>query len=294
MKKKLLSLLLSLAMVLTLLPVSAMAADLTDDQKDALTEALLAQEYTEEEIAELLAEDKVLVIDEDTELEEDFDGLILVVGGCTVTIKGAKIGAGVVILPGAEEAKVVLTEKTEVKAVVVLEKKAEVVVEAEAKVVSIVVGAPEAVVTVEGSAEELTVSEDAEGAEVTVSGTVETLTVEAPKTTVAVEAGAKVDAVVVGEKAEGTEITVSEDAEMGEIKDENGNAAVTEEPAKTEEDVKKPVEDTTEDVFLPDFIFLPIIPDTPVDDGGGSSTGGGTCCNGNDTTDTGSFNTTAA
>ena len=76
MKKKLLSLLLSLAMMPALLPVSAMAADLTDNQKAAMEEVLLAQECSKEEIAELLTPDKSLVIDEDTELDEDFDGQI--------------------------------------------------------------------------------------------------------------------------------------------------------------------------------------------------------------------------
>lgn len=187
MKKKLLSLLLSLAMMPALLPVSAMAADLTDNQKAAMKEVLLAQEYSEEEIAELLAPDKSLVIDEDTELDEDFDGLVIVLSGCTLTIKGVKIGVGVVILPAAEKDE---TEKAVAK---------------ETKVIL------------------------SEKAEVTVSGSVETLTVEAPKAAVAVEAGAKVDAVVVGEKAE-----------VGKIEDEGGNAAVTETPAEPKEDKKEP------------------------------------------------------
>ena len=181
MKKKLLSLLLSLAMMPTLLPVSAMAADLTDNQKAAMEEVLLAQECSKEEIAELLTPDKSLVID------EDFDGLVIVLSGCTLTIKGVKIGAGVVILPAAEKDE---TEKAVAK---------------ETKVIL------------------------SEKAEVTVSGSVETPTVEAPKAAVAVEAVAKVDAVVVGEKAE-----------VGKIEDEGGNAAVTETPAEPKEDKKEP------------------------------------------------------
>ncbi len=187
MKKKLLSLLLSLAMMPALLPVSAMAADLTDNQKAAMEEVLLAQECSKEEIAELLTPDKSLVIDEDTELDEDFDGLVIVLSGCTLTIKGVKIGVGVVILPAAEKDE---TEKAVAK---------------ETKVIL------------------------SEKTEVTVSGSVETLTVEAPKAAVAVEAGAKVDAVVVGEKAE-----------VGKIEDEGGNAAVTETPAEPKEDKKEP------------------------------------------------------
>ncbi len=187
MKKKLLSLLLSLAMMPALLPVSAMAADLTDNQKAAMEEVLLAQECSKEEIAELLTPDKSLVIDEDTELDEDFDGLVIVLSGCTLTIKGVKIGVGVVILPAAEKDE---TEKAVAK---------------ETKVIL------------------------SEKTEVTVSGSVETLTVEAPKAAVAVEAGAKVDAVVVGEKAE-----------VGKIEDEGCNAAVTETPAEPKEDKKEP------------------------------------------------------
>ena len=236
MKKKLLSLLLSLAMMPALLPVSAMAADLTDNQKAAMEEVLLAQECSKEEIAELLTPDKSLVIDEDTELDEDFDGLVIVLSGCTLTIKGVKIGVGVVILPAAEKDE---TEKAVAK---------------ETKVIL------------------------SEKTEVTVSGSVETLTVEAPKAAVAVEAGAKVDAVVVGEKAE-----------VGKIEDEGGNAAVTETPAEHKEDKKEPAKTPAEDEFVFDFIF---VPDVFIDDGNGVNKGDGTCCNGNEATAVGADNST--
>ena len=276
MKKKLLATLLSLVMLLSLLPVSALAAELNDDQKDTLQEILLAQDYTEEEIAELLAEDKIMVIDEDTELDEDFDGLVVLLPGCTLTVKGVKIGVGVVILPGTEEAeedeeeaketKVIVSADSEVGTIVVLEEKAEVIIEAEAQVTAIVVEADEAVITVEG--------------------TVEALTVNAANVTVSIEAGAEVKTVVVGEDAEEVEIAVSEDAEVGEIEDEGENTTVTEVPAEEEEDDNTPapvVNTPVEDVFYP--FFFPVYEDPWA----GDNT---TCCNNGGKTVSGSDQTT--
>lgn len=176
MKKKFLSVLLSLAMLLTLVP-AALAADLTDDQKAAVEEILLAQDYTEEEIAELLAEENILVIDEDTELDEDFDGLVIVLSGCTLTIKGVKIGVGVVVLPGAEEdeeakeTQVIVSADSEVGAIVVLAANVAVTVEAGAKVDTIVVGE-------DAEDAEITVSEDAEVGEIEDEGENATVTEE--------------------------------------------------------------------------------------------------------------------
>ena len=276
MKKKLLATLLSLVMLLSLLPVSALAAELNDDQKDTLQEILLAQDYTEEEIAELLAEDKIMVIDEDTELDEDFDGLVVLLPGCTLTVKGVKIGVGVVILPGTEEAeedeeeaketKVIVSADSEVGTIVVLEEKAEVIIEAEAQVTAIVVEADEAVITVEG--------------------TVEALTVNAANVTVSIEAGAEVKTVVVGEDAEEVEIAVSEDAEVGEIEDEGENTTVTEVPAEEEEDDNTPapvVNTPVEDVFYP--FFFPVYEDPWAGDNI-------TCCNNGGKTVSGSDQTT--
>ena len=256
MKKKFLSVLLSLAMLLTLLPVSALAVDLTDEQKGALLE----QGYTEEEIAELEAEDKVLVISEDTEIDEDYDGLILIVAGCTVTIKGASIGVGVVILPGAVDTTVVLTEEAVVNAVVVLEENAEVVTEADTTVTYLTVAAPSAVVTIAGSVERYTLTEDAAGTESTISGSVETMTTDAPDTTTNVEEGGSVDSVNVGETATGT--TINNNGTINDVNDEGGNATVNgnaptnsaEEEDEEEEDEEEAEEEEEEvdfDVYLP-------------------------------------------
>ena len=72
MRKKLLSLLTFLCLVLGMLPATALAAEYAD----------LAKElgYSEEEVA--------MYIDEDTELSEDVEGLIVVVAPVKVTVKG--------------------------------------------------------------------------------------------------------------------------------------------------------------------------------------------------------------
>lgn len=212
MKKKLLSVLLALTMMLTVLPVSAMAVDLTEDQKTALE----AQGYTAEQLEELEANEQIMVVSEDTVLEEDYDGLILVVGKCTVTVRGAKVGVGMIVLPGAQDAKVVLESSANVNAVVVLDK-AEVVVEAEAQATYLTVAAPEAAVTVSGAVEKLTVDEAAEAAQVTVAetATVAAVTVSAPE--VKAEIAGTVTEVAVTETAAGASVAVAETAAVSTL-----------------------------------------------------------------------------
>lgn len=212
MKKKLLSVLLALTMMLTVLPVSAMAVDLTEEQKTALE----AQGYTAEQIEELEANEQIMVVSEDTVLEEDYDGLILVVGKCTVTVRGAKVGVGMIVLPGAQDAKVVLESSANVNAVVVLDK-AEVVVEAEAQATYLTVAAPEAAVTVSGAVEKLTVDEAAEAAQVTVAetATVAAVTVSAPE--VKAEIAGTVTEVAVTETAAGASVAVAETAAVSTL-----------------------------------------------------------------------------
>lgn len=228
MKKKFLSVLLSLAMLLTLLPVSALAVDLTDEQK----EALLEQGYTEEEIAELEENDRVMVITEDTELTEDFDGLILIMGSATVTITDAKVGLGVIVMTGVEDVKIVLAEGAEVNAVIALEK-AEIVIEKDAKVNFVTVAASDTTVTVEGTVEQLTIDEAAANTEVNVAatGSVAAASINGTDTNFTAEDGASVGTVTVGENAAGTTIT----GEVEEVIDEAGNATVNGEPANTED-----------------------------------------------------------
>lgn len=212
MKKKLLSVLLALTMMLTVLPVSAMAVDLTEEQKTALE----AQGYTAEQIEELEANEQIMVVSEDTVLEEDYDGLILVVGKCTVTVRGAKVGVGMIVLPGAQDAKVVLESSADVNAVVVLDK-AEVVIEAEAQATYLTVAAPEAAVTVSGAVEKLTVDEAAEAAQVTVAetATVAAVTVSAPE--VKAEIAGTVTEVAVTETAAGASVAVAETAAVSTL-----------------------------------------------------------------------------
>lgn len=212
MKKKLLSVLLALTMMLTVLPVSAMAVDLTEDQKTALE----AQGYTAEQLEELEANEQIMVVSEDTVLEEDYDGLILVVGKCTVTVRGAKVGVGMIVLPGAQDAKVVLESSADVNAVVVLDK-AEVVIDAEAQATYLTVAAPEAAVTVSGAVEKLTVDEAAEAAQVTVAetATVAAVTVSAPE--VKAEIAGTVTEVAVTETAAGASVAVAETAAVSTL-----------------------------------------------------------------------------
>lgn len=212
MKRKLLSVLLALTMMLTLLPVSALAVDLTEEQKTALE----AQGYSAEQIAELEAKEQIMVISEDTVLEEDYEGLVLVVGKCSVTVRSAKVGVGVVVLPGAQDAKVVLEGSAEVNAVVVLDK-AEVVIEAEAQTTYVTVAAPEAAVTVSGAVEKLTVDEAAQAAQVTVAenATVAAVTVSAPE--VKAEIAGTVSEVAVTETAAGASVVVAENATVSTL-----------------------------------------------------------------------------
>ena len=259
MRKKLLSLLTVLCLVLGMLPATAMAVELTDEQKDALLE----QGYTEEEIAELEAEDKVLVISEDTEIDEDYDGLILIVASCNVTIKGASIGVGVVILPGAADTTVTLTEAATVNAVVVLEENAEVVTEADTTVTYLTVAAPNAVVTIAGSVERYTLTEDAAGTESTISGSVETMTTDAPDTTTTVAEEGTVGDVNVGETATGT--TINNNGTINTVNDEGGNATVngnaptsSEEEEEDEEEEEEEEEATEEEEEEINFDQYPI------------------------------------
>ena len=232
MRKKLLSLLTVLCLVLGMLPATALAAEYAD----------LAAElgYSEEEVA--------LYISEDTELTEDVEGLVLVVAPVTVTVKGAKLTTGLVVVPDAEGAVVTLGENADVNAVIVMAK-AEVVVEETAVAASVTVTAAEASVTVAGTVETVTVAEDAEGTTVTVAETakVETVKVAAPSVKVAV--AGTVETVDVAETATDAELVVEETAAITEVTDATGaltvsgdgaeNVTVTDTSAEPDEDEEK-------------------------------------------------------
>lgn len=192
MKKRILSVLLALVMVLGLLPATVFAAELTEDQKAELIE----MGYSEADL------ENVMVVDADTVIDEAFDGLVVVVAqGVTVTVKGVALSTGVVVLPTAPEAKVVLEANSNANAVILMGEKSQVVVEADAKAEFVTVAAPEAKADVAGAAGTVTVNEAAEKAEVTVAKA-DTVTNRAPE--------AKLD---VAEAA-----TVANTAEKAEVK----------------------------------------------------------------------------
>ena len=200
MRKKLLSLLTVLCLVLGMLPATALAAEYAD----------LAKElgYSEEEVA--------MYIDEDTELSEDVEGLIIVVAPVKVTVKGAKLATGLVVVPDAEGATVTLGENADVNAVIVMAK-AEVTVEETAVAASVTVTAPEASVTVAGTVETVTLAEEAENAVVTVAETAKVETVEVAAPAAALEVVGEVKTVAVQETAAAATVTVAETATVSAL-----------------------------------------------------------------------------
>ncbi len=202
MRKKILSVLLALCMVLTLLPIAAYAAELTDAQKQALKD----QGYTDEQIA------NVLVVDEDTVIDADEDRLVIVVGKCTVTVRGAALATGIVVAPGAGDASIVLEAQSNVNAIVVLDK-AEVVVQQDAQAANVTVAAPEAAVTVQGTVQTLAVDKAAENAQVTVAETakVDTVNIDAAGVTAEIKADTQV---VLGDNAADVEVKAAEEVNV--------------------------------------------------------------------------------
>ena len=194
MRKKLLSLLTVLCLVLGMLPTTAFAA--------------AAEAYEKNEVAR--------VITTDTEIAEDIDGLVLVDAPCKVTVKDAKLSVGIVVSPDAAGAEVILTGTTEAAEVVVLSASS-VKVEETATATSVTVDAAEATVEVAGTAAEVIVTENAEKTAVTVAETakVETVSVAAPAA--AVEVVGEVKTVAVAETAAAATVTVAETATVSDL-----------------------------------------------------------------------------
>ena len=290
MRKKLLSLLTVLCLVLGMLPATAMAAEFAD----------LAAElgYEESEIAQYVSED--------TEITADADGLVLVVAPVSVTVKDAKLSTGLLVAPGAEGAKVILSEGADVNAVIVMAK-ADVTVEEKAVAASVTVTAPETTVAVAGEVKTVTVAEEAEKTAVTVAETakVETVEVSAPAAAVEVvgevasvsvtetaaaatvtvaenatvstlevaapdvkaDVAGTVESVTVAETATGAELAVSETATVTEVTDNTGeltvsgagasNVTVTDTTADPTEEDKDDAEEDEDDasIFIPDLII---------------------------------------
>lgn len=219
MRKKILSILLALCMVLALLPVAAFAAKLTDAQ----VAELKAKGYTDEQIQELndqiadYESDEIVLVFEDTTISAAESRLVLVVAPkATVTVDGAKLDTGIVVAPGAADAKVVLKAGADVNAVVVLDK-AEVVVEQEAKAANVTLAAAEAAATVEGTVDTVAVNEAAEKATVTVAEGAAVAAVEVAAPEAKADIAGSVSTVVVAETAKGAETAVAQTAQVSAV-----------------------------------------------------------------------------
>lgn len=217
MRKKILSVLLALCMVLALLPVAAFAAKLTDAQ----VAELKAKGYTDEQIQELndqiaaYESDEIVLVFEDTAITEAESRLVVVVGKCNVEVSAA-LGTGIVVAPGAADAKVALKAGADVNAVVVLDK-AEVVVEKDAKATYVTLAAAEAAATVQGTVDTLAVNELAEKATVTVAEGAAVAAVEVAAPAAKADIAGTVSTVVVAETAKGAATTVASTATVSAV-----------------------------------------------------------------------------
>lgn len=245
MRKKILSVLLALCMVLTLLPVAAFAAKLTDAQ----VAELKAKGYTDEQIDAINAQiadyesDEVVLVFEDTTITEAESRLVVVVAPqATVTVDGAKLDTGIVVAPGATDAKIALKAGADVNAVVVLDK-AEVVVEKDAKATNVTLAAAEAAATVEGAVDTVAVNELAEKATVTVAETakVDTVNIDAAGVTAEIKADTQV---VLGDNAADVEVKAAEEVKV----DVSGNSdALTESSNVGDKANEEKKDETTEE-----------------------------------------------
>lgn len=217
MRKKILSVLLALCMVLTLLPIAAYAAKLTDAQ----VADLKAKGYTDAQIEEIQKQiadyesDEIVLVFEDTVIDQAESRLVLVVGKCNVEVSAA-LETGIVVAPGAADAKVALKAGADVNAVVVLDK-AEVVVEKDAKAANVTLAAAEAAATVEGSVDTVAVNEAAEKATVTVAEGAAVAAVEVAAPEAKADIAGSVSTVVVAETAKGAETAVAQTAQVSTV-----------------------------------------------------------------------------
>ena len=217
MRKKILSVLLALCMVLSLLPVAAFAAKLTDAQ----VADLKAKGYTDAQIEEIQKQiadyesDEIVLVFEDTVIDQAESRLVLVVGKCNVEVSAA-LETGIVVAPGAADAKVALKAGADVNAVVVLDK-AEVVVEKDAKAANVTLAAAEAAATVQGTVDTVAVNEAAEKATVTVAEGAAVAAVEVAAPEAKADIAGTVSTVVVAETAKGAETAVAQTAQVSTV-----------------------------------------------------------------------------
>ena len=92
-----------------------------------------------------------LVLTEDTVITEDTDVMVVVAApGIKVTVDGAKLAVGVIVVPDASGAEVSVSGEASLGSVLLLAEKALVVVEEKAAVTTVTVAAPGAAAAVAG------------------------------------------------------------------------------------------------------------------------------------------------
>lgn len=171
MRKKIPAYFLALCLVAGLLPIRALAAELSEAQRKALRD----QGFSGAQIQ------KVKVIDKDAVLSADFDDLVVVAAPCIVTVQNAALKAGVAVVPGAAGARIVVAAGGSVKSVTALDQ-AEVVVERDAQAALVTLDAARCVLNVSGRAGDVRVNEAAEKSAIVVAadGSVSEIEMAAP------------------------------------------------------------------------------------------------------------------
>ncbi len=227
MRKKLLSLLTVLCLVLGMLPATAMAIDTANIDKTD--------------------EANVQVIAEDTELTGTIEKLVLVDAAVKVDVTDATLTVGLVVSPDAEGAEVTISGTTAAEVVVLAN--ASVKTDAATTVETVTVDAAEATVEVAGEVASVVLTENAQGVSLTVAetATVAAVEVAAPNATVAV--AGTVESVTVAETATGAELAVAETATVTTVTDATGELTVSGAGAEsvTVENTAEPAEGEDED-----------------------------------------------
>lgn len=205
MRKKLLSLLTVLCLVLGMLPATAMAIDTTNiDKTDA---------------------ENVMVVAEDTELTGTIEKLVLVDAAVKVDVTDATLTVGLVVSPDAEGAEVTISGTTAAEVVVLAN--ASVKTDEATTVQTVTVDAAAATVEVAGEVASVVLTENAEGVTLTVAETATVAAVEVAAPNATVEVSGTVESVAVAATATGTELVVSESATVAAVTDATGGLTVS-------------------------------------------------------------------
>lgn len=205
MRKKLLSLLTVLCLVLGMLPATAMAIDTTNiDKTDA---------------------ENVMVVAEDTELTGTIEKLVLVDAAVKVDVTDATLTVGLVVSPDAEGAEVTISGTTAAEVVVLAN--ASVKTDEATTVQTVTVDAAAATVEVAGEVASVVLTENAEGVTLTVAETATVAAVEVAAPNATVEVSGTVESVAVAATATGTELVVSETATVAAVTDASGELTVS-------------------------------------------------------------------